>query len=233
MSFELWSEVSPNVISSIVIVILLSIIFIIIGKKVEKLDPKETPKGLTFVMIQVVDAFNGFIKEYVSPRVHKTFGAYFFTIIVYLALANTISLFGMAPPLANLSVAFAFIIITFVAIKITEIKFLGLKNKAKSIVGPVWFIFPISVPTNLIGEVSTPFSMGLRLFVNLFSGLIMSTMVFAAIDGIQGLGQAGVFGISVVGATLIHLIFDIFFGLIQAFVFFMLTIVNISLASEA
>ena len=79
------------------------------------------------------------------------------------------------------------------------------------------------IPINLIGEVSTPFSMGLRLFVNLMSGTVIAAMVYAALGWFGGL-FAGI---------LLHGVFDIFFGLIQAFVFFMLTTVNISMASEA
>lgn len=230
MNFELISPISPNVISTIVIVIVLSIVFILVGVRVKRLDPADTPKGFVFLMIQVVDGFSGFIKEYISPKIFKTFGAYFFTLLVFLGLANTIALFGMAPPLANLSVAFAFIIITFIAIKIAEVKYLGFKNKIKAIIGPFWPIFPISVPSNLIGEISTPFSMGLRLFVNLFSGLIMTTMVFAALDGMAEIVSIS---LGVILGSALHLVFDIFFGLIQAFVFLMLSIVNISMASEA
>lgn len=234
MNFDLVSPISSNVISTLVIVFVLSIVFIIVGVKVSKLDPAETPKGFLFLMIQLVDGFSGFLKQYVSPKIFKTFGPYFFTIIIFLAFANTIAIFGMSPPLANLSVALGFVVITFFAIKIAEFKFQGLWNKIKSLIGPVWWLFPISLPTNIIGEVSTPFSMGLRLFVNLFSGLIMSTMVFAAAEGLeQKLGEIGVFGVSLLAGTALHIVFDIFFGLIQAFVFFMLTIVNISMASEA
>ena len=112
-------------------------------------------------------------------------------------------------------------------IKVAEFKFQGLKNKLKGLVGPVLPLAPIMIPINLIGEVSTPFSMGLRLFVNLMSGTVIAAMVYTAISGLAGfLGSifAGVF---------LHAIFDIFFGLIQAFVFFMLSTVNISMASDA
>jgi F-type H+-transporting ATPase subunit a len=232
MKFELLSPISPNVISTLVIVLVLSVVFIIVGVRIRKLDPARTPKGFIFVCVTLVDNFNNFVSDYISGKRFKFFAPYFFTVIIFLALANTISLFGMSPPLANLSVALALTIITFVAIKIAEVKFLGMKNKLKSLVGgPVWWLFPILLPTNLISEVSTPFSMGLRLFVNLFSGLIMSTMVFGALAGIESI--LGSFMASVFAGVFFHGVFDIFFGLIQAFVFFMLTIINISMASEA
>ena len=234
MNFDLISPISPNVISTLIIVFVLSITFIIVGVRIKKLDPAQTPKGFIFLCITIVDFFNNFIKEYISGKRLKFFAPYFFTIIVFLVLANTAALFGMAPPLANLSVALAFSVLTFFAIKIGEFKFAGVKNKIKSIIGPVWPIFFISVPTNLIGEISTPFSMGLRLFVNLFSGLIMSTMVYVSVSLALGeISSILSFGTSVILGVVLHSVFDIFFGVIQAFVFFMLTIINISMASEA
>lgn len=223
MDFKLVGPISASVFSTLVIVAFLATVFIIVGQKVKKLDPAETPKGLVFVCIEIVGLFNNFIKDYMTGKRFKLFAPYFFTIIVFLAFANTAALFGLAPPLSNISVAVAFSILTFFAIKLAEIRFLGIKNKVKSLIGPVWWLFPISLPTNLVGEISTPFSMGLRLFVNLFAGVIMSTMVFISLH----------WSFSIFAGVFLHGIFDIFFGLIQAFVFFMLSVVNIALASEA
>ena len=102
-------------------------------------------------------------------------------------------------------------------------KYIGVWKKIDGLLGYVKPLAPIMLPINLIGDVSTPFSMGLRLFVNLMSGVVIAGMVYAALHWVAGL---------FVGVVL-HAIFDIFFGLIQAFVFFMLTTVNISMASEA
>jgi F-type H+-transporting ATPase subunit a len=65
--------------------------------------------------------------------------------------------------------------------------------------------------------------MGLRLFVNLMGGAVIAAMVYAALHWTLGI-FAGLF---------LHAMFDIFFGLIQAFVFFMLTTVNIAMATDA
>jgi F-type H+-transporting ATPase subunit a len=223
MNFELTGPISASVISTLIIVAVLATVFILVGIKVKRLDPAETPKGFVFVCIEIVGLFNRFIKDYMTGKRFKLFAPYFFTIIVFLVFANTAALFGLAPPLSNISVAVAFSILTFFAIKLGEIRFLGIWKKVKSLVGPVWWLFPISLPTNLVGEISTPFSMGLRLFVNLFAGVIMSTMVFASLH----------WGFSIIAGVFLHGIFDVFFGLIQAFVFFMLSVVNIALASEA
>ena len=223
LDFTLFEALSSAVRSTIIIVVVLSIIFIIVGMKVKKLDPKKTPKGFIFACIAIVDGFNQFISQYMNGKTFKFFGPYLFTIIVFLGFANTVSLFGLTPPLANLGVALSFTIMTFFAIKIAELKFLGVKKKLLGLLGEVKPMAPIMLPINLIGEVSTPFSMGLRLFVNLLSGMVVATMVYAVLHW-----AAGIFA-----GVLLHAVFDIFFGLIQAFVFLMLSTINISMAADA
>lgn len=227
LDFKLIAPLSPNVVSTLIIITVLALVFIIVGLKVKNLDPSKAPKGFLFLCVFIVDFFNKFLKEYISGKRLKFFAPYLFTIIIFLALANTASLFGLMPPLANIGVALSFSLMTFIMIKVAEFKFQGIGNKLKGIIGPVKPLAPIMIPINLIGEISTPFSMGLRLFVNLMSGTVIAAMVYTAVSAILGfLGSifAGVF---------LHAIFDIFFGLIQAFVFFMLSTVNISMASDA
>ncbi|MFP4478525.1 MAG: F0F1 ATP synthase subunit A [Candidatus Izemoplasmatales bacterium] len=221
--FTLFDPMSSAVRSTLIITLALSIFFIIVGMKIKKLDPKKTPKGFLFGCIMLVDGFNKFIAEYMDKDKFKFFGAYLFTIIVFLATANTISLIGLTPPLSNLGVALAFTVMTFFAIKIAEFRFISVKRKMNNLIGEVKFMAPILFPINLIGEVSTPFTMGLRLFVNLLSGVVIATMVYSVLHWTLGI-VAGLF---------LHAVFDIFFGLIQAFVFLMLTTINISLATDA
>ncbi len=222
-NFKLIAQPAPNLVSSVIIILVLGIAFILIGKRVDRLDPKETPKGFMLAMILLVDTFNKFIKEQLPGSRFKVFAPYLFTILIYLAFANTVSLFGLNPPLANLGVALSFSVMSLVMIKFSEMKYQGLKKKLRSLLGPVLVISPLMLPINLIGEISTPVTMGMRLFGNLMSGTIVSIMVYTALHWILGI-FAGIF---------VHAIFDIFFGLIQAFVFFMLSLVNISMASDA
>ncbi len=223
IKFTFFENLSPQVVSTLIIITFLSIVFIAVGLKVKKLDPNKTPKGFLLVCILLVETFNNMVKSYVNEKPYKFFAPYLFTIITFLAVANTISLFGLQAPLSNLGVALSFSVMTFFIIKIAEFKYLGVVKKVDGLLGPVKPMAILMLPINLVGEISTPFSMGLRLFVNLMSGTVIATMVYAALHWTLGI-FAGVF---------LHAVFDIFFGLIQAFVFFMLTIVNISMATDA
>jgi len=231
LEFKLFSPLSPNVISTLIIIAVLAIVFIIAGQKIKKLDPAETPKGFLFLCITIVDFFHNFLTDYMSGKSLKFFAPYLFTLILFLGVANTAALVGLTPPLGNIGVAMSYSILTFVMIKIAEFKFQGIKSKLSGLVGPVKPLAPLMIPINLIGEISTPFSMGLRLFVNIMSGVVISAMVFAIIGALQII-VVQIIGFAMMGVVL-HLMFDIFFGLIQAFVFFMLTTVNLAMASES
>jgi len=223
MNFEIIAPLSPAVFSTLIVVAVLSIIFIIAGIKVKKLDPAKTPKGFMFIMISIVSFFNDFLSGYVDKKRFNFLAPYLFTILIFLAFANVASLFGLTPPLSNIGVALSFSLVTFVMMRIAEIKYIKMKDKLSGLVGPVKALAPIMVPINLIGELSTPISMGLRLFVNLMSGAVIAAILYGFLHWSLGM---------VVGVGL-HAVFDIFFGLIQAFVFFMLSTVNITMTSEA
>ncbi|MBU0996872.1 MAG: F0F1 ATP synthase subunit A [Firmicutes bacterium] len=217
-------SLSPQVVSSLIIITVLSILFIILGKKISKLKPTETPKGFLFAIVYLTEMIINMMKPYLPGKRFGIYAPYLFSILIYLAFANTVALFGLMAPLSNIGVAMSFTLITFFMLKFTEIKFIGVKQKLKNIfVGHVWQLFPIMVPINLIGEISTPLTMGIRLFGNLVSGTVISVFLYAVTGAFFGI-FAGVF---------LHSVFDVFFGLIQAFVFFMLSLVNLSMASDA
>ncbi|MGD9761238.1 MAG: F0F1 ATP synthase subunit A [Candidatus Izemoplasmatales bacterium] len=223
IEFTLFEFLSPQVFSTLIIITFLAIVFIVVGIKIKKLDPNKTPKGFILVCILVVETFNKMVRSYINEKPFRFFAPYLFTILIFLVFANTISLFGLTAPLSNLGVALTFSLMTFFIIKLAEFKYLGVVKKVDGLLGPVKPMAILMLPINLIGEISTPFSMGLRLFVNLMGGAVIATMVYAALHWTLG----------ILAGVLLHAAFDIFFGLIQAFVFFMLTTVNISMASDA
>ena len=106
-----------------------------------------------------------------------------------------------------------------------------------SILGPVKGISFLVFPISIIGEITTPFSMGMRMFGNIFSGLVIAGVVIGGTEMLGGLLATAITGVigevigtsissliaTVVIAGIIHPIFDIFFGLLQMYVYFMLT----------
>ena len=140
------------------------------------------------------------------------------TILLFLGVANTASLFGLVPPLSDINVALGFSLLVFGSIQVSALVIKKPLQRAKDLLEPN----PAFLPINIIGEMSTPFAMGLRLFGNLLSGSIIGIIVYGLTS------WAGI----IFGAFLLHPVFDIFFGLIQAYVFFMLFSIFTSMAVE-
>ena len=71
--------------------------------------------------------------------------------------------------------------------------------------------------------------MGMRMFGNIFSGIVLGGLVFAVTDMLGAMigtvrGEIlGSFLSLVVVTGILHPIFDVFFGLLQMYVYFMLT----------
>lgn len=94
---------------------------------------------------------------------------------------------------------------------------------------------PLFAPMNVLGEVATPVSMSFRHYGNVLSGVIISALVGTALKGLSNMllgwlpGVLGQFPFLQVGLpAILSLYFDIFSGLMQAFIFALLTTIYIS-----
>lgn len=213
----------PNQIkSTIIITVVLVILSILIGMRIKKLKPTDKPGLLIHGLCLLVDVINNFIKQNIGKR-WKTYAPYFLTLAIFLFFANTSSIWGLTPPTSYVSVNAALAIVTFLLIQITGIVSLGFLGYLKSFVGPVWFMAPIMIPINLVGELTFPLSLCLRLFGNILSGNVISMLATGALGGLVP------FAGPVLGLLVINPIFDIAFGLIQVLVFVLLSIIFISM----
>jgi F-type H+-transporting ATPase subunit a len=124
-----------------------------------------------------------------------------------------------------------FILITYHKIKANH----GLWGYIKSFGKPVAFIFPL----NIISEVATPASMAFRLFGNVAGGMVITGLIYGALGTLSSVlhlhFEFGSWAISVfqVGIpAVLSIYFDLFSGCMQAYIFSMLTMVNVGAAAE-
>ena len=206
ISYTGWPD---QVISSIIITIVLSIIFIIVGSKIKKVKPEDKTPVWLIPFIILVDLINKMTKENVG-KFWKAYAPYFLTLAIFLCVSNISGIFGLSSPTSYLLVNAALAIITFFIIQVTGIVSNGIKNYSKSFFEPVFLLFPI----NLIGEITLPVSLALRLMGNIMSGAVLSKIIF---------GLLGWFAIPFL--PIYNAIFDIFFGVVQTAVFLLLTII--------
>lgn len=199
---------------SLVIMVLISLFAFYVNYKVKQVKVEDTPSGIVNLMEMAIEAINNIVKNSMGEK-NLSYAPYITMLALYLAPANLIGLIGLTPPTSNFNVTLALSMITFVLIHAKGIKSNGLGKKLKGYFEPSPILFPI----NVIGDVATPISLSFRLFGNVLSGVIIMTLVYGAL---------GVF--SPLVTPVLHAYFDIFAGLLQTFIFIMLTMVNIAMA---
>lgn len=189
---------------------------------------KREPKGLQLIVEEIVKVVNGLTKQNMGEH-NAVFAPYVGTLLIFIGLSNIAGLFGFRPPTADLNTTMCLSITTFVLTQFFGLRSKGLVNYSKGFLQPMPFLLPL----NIIGELANPVSLGFRLFGNIAAGVIIMSLLYGALGGFTEmlLGLAVPFLQTGVPAVL-HIYFDLFAGLLQSFIFTMLTMVFISGAME-
>ena len=128
------------------------------------------------------------------------------TVLLYLACSNTIApLFGFKPPTKDLNVTAALAIMSMCLIEFSGIRKNGFGHWAKHFAQPI----PIVAPIMILEIVIRPLSLCMRLFGNMLAGFVVMELLKAIVPLIIPIP--------------ISFYFDIFDGLLQAYVFVFLT----------
>lgn len=145
------------------------------------------------------------------------------TLFSFIFMCNTIQFIPwLEEPTSDINTTFALGLISFFYVQISSVKTNGLKRYILHYFQPFPFMFPL----HIIGAFSSIISISFRLFGNIFGGFIISSLYSSMLSGSLVKQTIGL----ICGANLfIFLIFGIFEGLIQAFVFTMLTMTYLSI----
>ncbi len=140
------------------------------------------------------------------------------TIFIYIFTCNLIGLIpGFFPPTASLNTTASCALTVVIFTHIIGLKYHGIKY-IKHFLGPVWWMIPIVFPIEVIGHIARILSLSFRLFGNMMGHELVLGILF---------GLAGLFF-----APLPIMALGIFVALVQAFVFFLLSIMYFSGAME-
>ena len=209
--------IHASIVNTVLVVILLSIFALYANSKFKDADTSEKPVGFQNLVEILVEAVNNLVKQTMGEK-NMGFAPYIFTLMCFLAVANLLGLTGLTPPTSDYSVTFSLALITFFTTQIMLFKTRrGLGGYLKSFGEP----FVLLTPLNVIGELSNPISLSFRLFGNIMSGGIIMTLLYSSL---------GYFAPIV--TPVLHGYFDVFAGLLQTFIFGMLTMIFISGATE-
>ena len=161
----------------------------------------------------IVTKLESFVEDMTGEE-GKRYVPYLCTVIVYIAMANLIGLFGMKPPTKDLNVTAALAIMSIILIQYAGIHAKGTKGWLKSFTQPMAIVTPI----NILELFIKPLSLCMRLFGNVLGAFVIMEMLKILI--------------LVAIPVPFSFYFDIFDGLIQAYVFVFLTSLYIKEAVE-
>jgi F-type H+-transporting ATPase subunit a len=185
-----------------------------------KLSEDEPGSGQQTLEVGVL-AVRNMLEDIVGPH-----GLRYFPVVMTFALLILISnLMGFFPlfmsPTAATSVTFALGLTSFLYYNYIGIKENGIFGHLKHLAGPIWWIAPLIFLIELISNLIRPFTLGIRLFANIFSDeKVMDTIAHLAP------------GITYWLVPVLLMPLSLFVAFIQTFVFVLLSQLYISEVSH-
>ncbi len=218
--------ISEAQINSILVLITILFVFLYLthGLK-EKIELKR--QHLAEIIVEKVDSLVG---ENMGSD-FSGFPPFIIAIMALSAFSSLITLLGLYPPTSDMNVVGGWAILVFIIITYYKLK-CGPLYYLQGFTKPVFILAPI----NFVSEFATPVSMAFRHYGNVMSGSVISVLVsyFLALFSNLVFGAITDLPLFQVGLpAILSVYFDIFSGCLQAFIFAMLTMLNISGAFDA
>ena len=212
-SIEVW--ITDTIISTWIIMGVLIVFAVIV--RVKSRNFKEIPKGFQNAIEAIIEVFDNYLRFTVGDKL-MFIGNWFFTVFALVLISNLSGIIpGIRPPTADWSFTLALAIVTFLLTHVLGAKYRK-GEYVRNLLKPVFLFLPI----NVIGELAKPISTSFRLFGNMLGGLIMMTLIYS---------MAPVFARFIIPAAL-HVYFDLFSGVLQAYIFVTLSLSFINSATE-
>jgi F-type H+-transporting ATPase subunit a len=193
-----------------------AIIWILKGK----LSESKPGHGQQTLEVSVL-AVRSMIEDIIGPHGLK----YFPVVMTFAVLILVSNLMGLFPlfmsPTSATSVTFALGLASFLYYNYIGIAENGLFGHLKHLAGPIWWIAPLIFPIELVSNLIRPFSLGIRLFGNLFADE-------KVLETLSGLAPPWTWP-----APMLLMPLSVFVALIQTFVFILLSQLYISEVSHA
>ncbi len=140
--------------------------------------------------------------------------SYLLTVLIFIGLSNLIGLFGFKPPTKDLNVTAALAIMSIVIVQVAAIRKKRIGGWLKGFTQPVALVTPI----NILELGIKPLSLCMRLFGNVLGAFVIMELLKCVVPAVI--------------PAVFSLYFDIFDGLLQAYVFVFLTGMYIKEALE-
>lgn len=211
--FGLYVPITETTVNTWIIMAVLIAFAIVVRVKLNSFT--EVPKGFQNFIEFLVEVFDRMV---ISTAGHKLafLSSWFFTVFLFVGVANISGLFFLRPPTADWAATIPLAIVTFFLIQGMAFKH-NTREHIKGLFQPIFLFFPL----NVMGELAKPISLSFRLFGNVLGGVILISIIYGIAPLILQLSLP----------LVLHAYFDLAAGLLQAYVFVVLSMAFIAAAA--
>lgn len=192
--------IAESVAVSWIIMGVLVVLSIVLTRHLRVTEPTRRQVALETAVTGLEHIFDGILGEK-----GRRYVPYMVTVLLYIGVSNIIGLFGLKPPTKDLNVTAALALMSIILVETSGIRSKGLKGWLKSFEDPS----PVIAPMNLLEVIIRPLSLCMRLFGNVLGAFVIMELIKQLLP--------------VALPVPFSLYFDIFDGLLQAYVFTFLT----------
>lgn len=213
-SFHLASHefiITNSVITQWAVMAVIMILTLVVTRNLKKI-PGKTQSAVEII----VNMINNLVMANMGKS-YKSFVPFIGTLGVFLCFSNLTGLVGIEPSTKDVNVTAGLALVSFTVMQANAIKRGGFGGYLRGYLQP----FAPMIFMNILEKFTLPLSLALRLFCNMLVGAIVLGLVY------QAMGH-----FAFIVPVPLHAFFDIFDGLIQMFVFMMITMVYTVITAE-
>ena len=206
-------HVPDEIVMATLAFIILAVLAFVGGRKLSV----SRPSGRQQVLEVAVGGFTSLLEDTI-PHDGRKHLPLLGTLGFFILVSNLFGLVpGMTPPTQSVNITLALAVLSFIYYNQVGIRTVGLRSYLKHLMGPVALIAPLMVPIEIIGHLARNLSLSMRLFGNIF-GEHSASGVF--------------YGLFAYLVPLPMMFLGIFASFLQAFIFCLLSMIYIALATE-
>lgn len=215
-SFQIQFDKAAMIMSWIVMGLL--VVLALFLRRALRQNVEDKPNRVQAALDALIDLLQSQLtSSFSSERLARAMFPFISTLFLFVLLSNWLGVIpGLSSPTQDLNITMGLALMVFAVSQVLAARVKGLKKYLKGYLEPMPFLLPL----NIIGEISKPMSHAFRLFGNILAGTILVTVVMAKFAPI-------------IVPSGLNLIFGLFFGGIQAFVFAILAVAYINVAVES
>jgi F-type H+-transporting ATPase subunit a len=171
--------------------------------------------GATQHLAEITHEFVNEQGESIIGHGHKRFHSYLTALGLFILVCNLLGLVpGLESPTANPVVPLGFALVTFLYYHLHGVRSNGF-GYIKQFLGPVWWLAPLMFVIEVISHFARVLSLTVRLYANMFAGDLVTLAFFSIVP---------------IGVPLVFLGLHLGVAVVQAYVFFLLASIYLSMA---